>query len=95
MSNENTSKTRVAGQDLARKIKEIVREGNVRKIVIRDDKGKQLLELPLSVGLLGIAIAPLWAVLGTVGAVAMNYTIEIIRKDDPEKKPEPEKKADA
>ncbi|MBN2353157.1 MAG: DUF4342 domain-containing protein [Spirochaetales bacterium] len=95
MSDENRSKTKVAGEDLIRKIKEIVREGNVRKIVIRDDKGKQLLELPLAVGLLGIAIAPLWAVLGTVGAVAMNYTLEIIRKDDAEKSSAPEKKADA
>ncbi len=84
MSDESKSKTRVAGQDLLRKVKEIVREGNVRKIVLRDDKGKQLLELPLTLGLVGIAVAPLWAVLGTVGAVALNYTIEIIRKDEPE-----------
>ncbi len=87
MSDESKSKTRVAGQDLLRKVKEIVREGNVRKIVLRDDKGKQLLELPLTLGLVGIAVAPLWAVLGTVGAVALNYTIEIIRKEEPEKQP--------
>jgi hypothetical protein len=92
MSDETREKTTVRGQDLFQKVKDLIHEGNVRKIILRDEKDKLLLELPLTVGLVGIAIAPLWAVLGAVGAVAFNYKIEIIRKEEPVAKPASEKK---
>lgn len=82
MADEKKSTLHVKGEELVNKVKELVHEGNVRRIVISDDKGKQLLEVPLTLGLIGLVMAPVLAVLGTVGAMAMNYQIQIIRQDE-------------
>ena len=83
MAEEKKSTMHVKGEELLNKVKELVHEGNIRKIVISDDKDKKLLEIPLTLGLVGLMLAPLAAVLGTVGAMAMNYKIEVIRRDEP------------
>jgi hypothetical protein len=72
----------VNGEELLRKIREIIHEGNVRKIIIRDDKGATYLEVPLAVGVVGALLLPVWAALGALAAVASHFTIEIVRKDD-------------
>jgi hypothetical protein len=93
MADEKKSTLHVKGEELVNKVKELVHEGNVRRIVISDDKGKQLLEVPLTLGLIGLVMAPVLAVLGTVGAMAMNYQIQIIRQDEEKDSGDKEKKA--
>jgi hypothetical protein len=73
----------VKGEELIKKVKEIVHEGNIRKIVIKNDKGETYLEIPLSVGVVGALVAPVWAALGALAAMAANFKIELVRKEEP------------
>lgn len=70
---------KVAGGNLKAKIKELLHEGNVRRIVIRTPQGRTLLDLPLAAGIAGAALLPFWAAIGTVAALATDYTIGVER----------------
>ncbi|MCC6930061.1 MAG: DUF4342 domain-containing protein [Gemmatimonadaceae bacterium] len=70
---------KVAGGNLKAKIKELLHEGNVRRIVIRNPQGRTLLDLPLTAGIAGAALLPFWAAIGTVAALATDYTIGVER----------------
>lgn len=69
----------VQGDDLLAKIKEIVHEGNVRRIVIKNEEGKRLIEIPLTVGVVGALLVPAWAAVGAIAAIVANATIEVER----------------
>ncbi len=72
---------RVKGDDLVGKVKELIHEGNVRKITIRSDEGRELLSFPLTAGVLGVALmGPLAAVAG-VAALVGNCSIEVERRE--------------
>lgn len=70
----------IKSDDLIKTVKKLLHEGNVRRIIIKDDKGKILLEIPVSIGLVGAIIAPWLAALGVIGALATNCTIVVVRK---------------
>jgi hypothetical protein len=70
----------VAGEDLLRKVKEIIAEGNVRRISIKDKDGKSLVELPLTVGVVGAALAPVLAAVGAIAALVTECTITVERQ---------------
>jgi hypothetical protein len=72
---------RVAGEDLLRRVKEIVHEGNVRKIIIKNDEGKTYLEIPLTVGVVGALLLPVWAAIGALAAMASNFTIKLVKRE--------------
>ena len=72
---------RVKGDDLLGKVKEIVREGNVRKITIRNEEDKVLLSFPLAAGVLGAALLPMWAAIGAVAALVGNCSIDVERRE--------------
>jgi hypothetical protein len=76
---------RVRGEEMMRKIKDIVHEGNARKIIIKDDKGNAYMEIPLTFGVVGAIVAPVLAAIGALAALASNFTLEVVRKDEPEK----------
>ena len=71
---------KVAGHEILKKVKELVKEGNVRRIIIKDDKGKVLVEIPVTVAVLGIVFAPVLAAVGALAALVTNGTIEVERK---------------
>lgn len=73
---------RVPGDQLVSKLKELIREGNVRHIVIKNDDGKTLIEVPLSLGVVGAVLLPVWAAIGAIAAVVSNCSIEIEREPD-------------
>ena len=77
----NSSEFKVNGEDLLRKIREIVNEGNVNRIIIKDSSGKVYLEIPVTVGVIGAVIAPVLAAVGALAALAADFTIEVIRRD--------------
>jgi len=79
MSDERvqTSEFRVRGEHLITRIKEILHEGNVRRIIIKNDEGKTLLEIPLTLGVVGAVLAPVWAALGAVAALAADLRIVV------------------
>lgn len=70
---------KVAGGNLKAKLKEILREGNVRRIVIRNPQGRTLLDLPLTAGVAGAVLLPFWAAVGTIAALASDYTVGVER----------------
>jgi hypothetical protein len=72
---------KVKGEDLLNKIRELIHEGNVSRIIIKDETGKTFIEIPVTVGVLGAVLAPVLAAVGTLAALAANFTIEVIRRD--------------
>ncbi|MEI8049121.1 MAG: DUF4342 domain-containing protein [Bacteroidota bacterium] len=77
----NSSEFKVKGEDLMRKIRELIDEGNVNRIIIKDHEGKVYLEIPVTLGVIGAVIAPILAAVGALAALAADFTIEVIRKD--------------
>ncbi len=76
---KKTEEYKVNGEDLMAKIKEIIREGNARKVTIKDKDDKEILSFPLTVGVVGIALAPIFAAVATITALATECTIVIER----------------
>ena len=72
----------VPGDQLVARIKELVREGNVRRIIVKNDEGKTLVEIPLALGVVGAMLLPVWAGLGAMAALVTNCSIEVEREDD-------------
>jgi hypothetical protein len=83
MSNENTryEEFRVDGESLIAKVKEILHEGNVRRIIIKDEKGTTYIEIPLTIGVVGVLLIPVWAAIGAIAALAANFTIGVERSE--------------
>lgn len=73
---------KVNGKELLKKIEELIREGNVRRIIIKDSDGKIFIEIPLSVGVIGIIAAPIVAAVGALAGVVANFTVEVIKTED-------------
>jgi hypothetical protein len=88
MSDEkNQGKTRfeefrLDGGEILNKVKEIIHEGNVRRIILKDEHGKTFMEIPLTVGVVGAIIAPILAAVGAVAALASNLTIIVEKIED-------------
>lgn len=73
----------VTGEALIGKVKEIIHEGNVRHIIVKNDKGETLIEIPLAVGVVGALLLPVWAALGAIAALAADLTLVIVREGEP------------
>ncbi len=72
-----TKEYRIPGDSLVSKIKELIHQGNVRRIVIKNDEGRVLIEIPLTVGVVGAVLLPVWAAIGAIAALAANLTVVI------------------
>lgn len=79
MSDERVRKEefRVKGEAVIAKVKEIVHEGNVRRITIKNEEGNTLIEIPLTLGVVGALLLPVWAAIGAIAALAANLTIVV------------------
>lgn len=64
------------------RIKTLVREGNVRRLVVKDAKGMTLIEAPLTIGVVGAVLAPIWAAIAAIAAIAADATVTVERRDD-------------
>jgi len=71
----------VESDDLISRVKELISEGNINRIVVRNEKGDHLLEIPVTAAAIGTLIAPYLAALGAIAAIATRATIHIERKD--------------
>lgn len=70
---------KVSGENLLKKVKELIREGNVRKITIKDKKEKEIMSFPLTLGVVGAVIAPVLAAIGATAALIGECTISVER----------------
>jgi Domain of unknown function (DUF4342) len=78
-----TEELKLRGETLVAKLKEIVHEGNIRRITIKNEEGHTLIEIPLTVGVVGALLLPVWAAIGAIAALAAALTIVIERTDEP------------
>lgn len=70
-----TEEYSVSGDSLLAKVKELVHEGNIRRIIIKNEEGKTLIEIPLTWGVVGILLAPSLAAVGAIAALVTDSTI--------------------
>ncbi len=80
------------GENLLKKIKELIAEGNIRKITISDKSGKELMAFPLTIGVVGALLAPVFAAIGALAALIgeCSITVEREEKTKDENEPGPE-----
>ena len=69
----------VRGEQLLSKVKEIIKEGNVRRIIIKDKTGKTLIEFPMTIGVVGVVFAPVLAAVGALAALVAECSITVER----------------
>lgn len=67
----------VSGEEVVGKIKELIHEGNIRRIILKNEEGRTLIEIPLTIGVVGAVLLPVWAAIGAIAALAANLTIVI------------------
>ena len=80
MNENNQEEFKVTGEEVTAKVKELIKEGNARKIIIKNEKGESILEIPVTIGVIGAVIAPILAAVGAVAALVTNCTIVVIKK---------------
>lgn len=73
---------KINGKDLLEKVEELIKEGNIRRIIIKNSEGKVYIEIPLTIGVIGMLAAPVVAAIGAVAGLVSNFTIEIVRKEN-------------
>ena len=71
----------VSADNLIERVKALLHEGNVTRLIIKDDKGRVLLEIPATIGVVGAVIAPWLAALGVIAALATNCTLVVERRE--------------
>jgi hypothetical protein len=72
---------KVRGDKIVAKIKELIHEGNVRHLVIKNEDGKTLIEFPVTVGVAGALLLPVWAAVGALAALVADCSIEVEREE--------------
>ncbi len=73
---------RVDGAKLLEKVKEIIHQGNIRRITIKNDQNVTLIEIPLTIGVIGAVLLPVWAAIGGIAALATNCNIVVEKVED-------------
>lgn len=72
-----TEEFKLNGDEILNKIKDILHQGNIRRIILKDESGKTFMEIPLTVGVVGAIIVPVWAAIGAVAALVSKLTIVV------------------
>ncbi|MBI2074856.1 MAG: DUF4342 domain-containing protein [Candidatus Levybacteria bacterium] len=80
-TNKKQETFHVSGEKLLEKVKEVIREGNVRRIIIKDKTGKTLVEFPLTFGVVGAVLAPVLAAIGAIAALVTECSITVEREE--------------
>lgn len=77
-----TEEFSISGDELLAKAKELIRQGNVRRLIIKNEEGRTLVEIPLTFGVIGAALLPIFAAIGAIAALATRCTIVVERQED-------------
>ncbi len=78
---------RVHSRELVDKVSSLIHEGNVRRIIVKDEKGHTFLEIPVTVAAVGVIVAPVLAAVGAIAAMAAHFTVVVQRAEHPEPPP--------
>jgi hypothetical protein len=76
-----TEEFRVDGEELLRKIKNLIQEGNIRRVIIKDKDGRVVFEIPLTFGVVGALIAPQLAAIGAIAALLGEATVVVEKRE--------------
>ena len=71
----------VMGRDLVDKVRELIHEGNVQRVVVKDEHGNTFVEIPVTVAAVGAILAPLLAAIGAISALVAKFTIVVVRSE--------------
>ena len=80
MTHNSQEEFKVNGEELLRKVKELISEGNARRIIIKNEKGETIIEIPLMLGAVGALIAPALAAVGAIAALVTKCTIIVEKR---------------
>lgn len=84
MTDTHSEEFQFSGDSLLAKVKEIIRQGNVRRLIIKNEEGRPLVDIPLTIGVVGTLLAPQLAAIGAIAALVLRGTIVI--EKEPEQK---------
>jgi hypothetical protein len=76
-----TEEHRVSGEGLVAKVKELIHQGNIRRIIVKNEDGKAIFEIPLTMGVVGAVLLPVWVALGAIAALAGSYTLVVEKQE--------------
>lgn len=76
-----TEEFKLDGGKVLDKIKELIHQGNIRRIILKNEEGRVLIEIPLTVGLVGVALLPVLAAVGAIAAVVTRMTVVVEKVD--------------
>ena len=76
-----TQEFSMTGEQVVEFLKKLLHEGNIRRVVLKDESGKTLLEIPVTIGVVGVVLLPVWAAIGAAAALVAKMTIVIERTE--------------
>lgn len=79
---EFVEEVQVLGKDLVERVKALIHEGNVRRIIVRDEHGHTFVEIPVTVAAVGAVLAPVLAALGAISALVAKFTVVVVRSGE-------------
>ncbi len=92
----HTEEFELQGEQIVAKIKDLVRQGNIRRVTIKNDEGKTIVDFPLTVGVVGALLLPQLAALGAIAALLTNCTLLVEKEGDlPDADQDPAEPADS
>ncbi|MBK7140957.1 MAG: DUF4342 domain-containing protein [bacterium] len=77
-----TEEIKVSGEQLVDTVKKLIHEANVRRVIIKNEEGKTLIEMPVSIAGVGVILAPIVAAVGAIAAVVTNCTIVVVKEKE-------------
>lgn len=77
-----TEEYKVSGEKLVGQLKALIHEGNIRRVTIKNDEGKTLVEIPLTLGVVGAVLVPVWAAIGAIAALVADLTIIVEKVEE-------------
>ncbi len=80
MTTENQEEFKVTGEELVKKVKELIEAGNARRIIIKNEQSETILEIPLTIGAIGVILLPALAAVGAIAALVTKCTIVVVKK---------------
>jgi hypothetical protein len=78
---EKQEEFKITGEALVAKVKELIKAGNIRRIIIKNEKGESILEIPMTLGAIGILLAPYLAAIGAFAAVLTHCSVVVVKKE--------------
>lgn len=79
--NVRTEEFNVTSDKVISTLKDLLKEGNIRRVILKNEEGKTLIEIPLTLGVVGVLLLPVWAAIGAIAALAARMTIVVERVD--------------